>query len=71
MSHEAASEMLFSSLIASSREQSSIKISGTRGFVNPVNWFRVHAQRAVCNDTLKKKSKSKVDLKNIKKSSKM
>ena len=41
-------------------------MSGTREFVNPVDWFGVHAQRAVCSDTLKKKSKSKVDLKNIK-----
>ena len=46
-------------------------MSGTREFVNPVDWFGVHAQRAVRSDTLKKKSKSKVDLKNIKKSSKM
>ena len=45
-------------------------MSGTREFVNPVDWFGVHAQRAVRSDTLKK-SKSKVDLKNIKKSSKM
>ena len=46
-------------------------MSGTREFVNPVDRFGVHAQRAVRSDTLKKKSKSKVDLKNIKKSSKM